>query len=189
MKIRESGMPERELWESFFDPLNILASLGVGRQVVDAVEFGCGYGTFTIPAARAIGGVIHAFDIEPEMVRRTQAEAARQGLGNVRTVLRDFLAEGTGLPDASVDYAMLFNILHLEEPAALLQEGRRILKNGGRLGVIHWNHDPRTPRGPAMEIRPQPEDCIRWAQNAGFCDPLRFDLQPYHYGVLLRTRG
>lgn len=24
MKIRESGMPERELWEDFFDPVKIL---------------------------------------------------------------------------------------------------------------------------------------------------------------------
>lgn len=26
----------------------------------------------------------------------------------------------------------------------------------GRLGIMHWNHDPATPRGPSMTIRPRP---------------------------------
>jgi ubiquinone/menaquinone biosynthesis C-methylase UbiE len=53
-----------------------------------------------------------------------------------------------------VDYAMLFNILHAEQPERLLREARRILAPHGLLGIIHWNYDPSTPRGPSMEIRP-----------------------------------
>ncbi len=44
---------------------------------------------------------------------------------------------------------MLFNILHAAESGALLAEARRVLKVGGKLGVMHWNYDPTTPRGPA----------------------------------------
>jgi len=185
MKIRESGMPERKLWESFFDPVKILSTLDLNSQAQDVVEFGCGYGTFTIPAAKIIKGKIYALDIDPEMMRMTNEEANENGLKNVQTILRDFIKKGSGLPDESIDYVMLFNILHLENPLILINEARRVLKNGGMLGIIHWNYDPTTPRGPSMDIRPKPQDCIRWAKSAGFSDPRQYDLKPCHYGVTL----
>ena len=186
MKIRESGMPQREMWEKFFDPLKIFARLGINKQTIDVAEFGCGYGTFTIPAAKIVKGKIYAFDIEPDMIRMTDEEAKKQGLNNVQSVLRDFITEGSGLPDESVDYVMLFNILHLEKPIVLLREAKRILRAGGKLGIIHWNYDPATPRGPSMDIRPKPEDCLRWAQSAGFTEPVQYDLKPYHYGIVMK---
>jgi ubiquinone/menaquinone biosynthesis C-methylase UbiE len=185
MKIRESGMPERDMWEKFFNPARILASLSINSQTGDVAEFGCGYGTFTIPAAKVIKGKIYALDIEPDMIRITNEKAKKNGLNNVQAVLRDFMAEGSGLPDGSVDYVMLFNILHLEKPAILINEAKRILRDGGKLGIIHWNYDPTTPRGPSMDIRPKPEDCIRWAESAGFSKSARHDLKPYHYGIIL----
>ena len=185
MKIRESGMPERDMWEKFFSPAKVLTMLGIDNQMGDIAEFGCGYGTFTIPAAKIIKGEIHALDIEPDMIRITDEEANRNGLSNVRTVLRDFMTEGSGLPDGSVDYVMLFNILHLEKPMVLINEAKRLLREGGKLGIIHWNYDPTTPRGPSMEIRPKPEQCIQWAEKAGFINPIHYDLKPYHYGIVL----
>lgn len=185
MKIRESGMPERERWNTFFNPAEILATLGLNSQTVDVAEFGCGYGTFTIPAAKVIKRKIYALDIEPDMIRITKEEAEKLGLDNVQTILRDFMAEDSGLPDESVDYVMLFNILHLEKPMILINEAKRILKNGGKLGIIHWNYDPTTPRGPSMDIRPKPEDCLTWAESAGFSGAVRYDLKPYHYGIVL----
>ncbi len=181
-------MPEREMWERFFDPVKILTMLGINSQTGDVAEFGCGYGTFTIPAAKIIKGKIYAMDIEPEMIRITREEAKKNGLSNVQTVLLDFITEGSGLKDGSVDYAMLFNILHLEKPMVLINEARRILKAGGKLGIIHWNYDPATPRGPSINIRPKPEDCIKWAEEAGFRNPIRYDLKPYHYGIVLEKK-
>ena len=186
MKIRESGMPEREMWENFFDPKKILATLGIDKQTTDVAEFGCGYGTFTIPAAKIIKGEIYALDVEPAMIRITSEAAEKQGLNNVQTVLCDFMANGSGLPDENVDYVMLFNILHLENPAVLLKEAYRILSKKGRLGIIHWNYDPTTPRGPSMDIRPKPEQCIQWARECGFAHSRQHDLKPYHYGIVVR---
>ena len=123
------------------------------------------------------------------MIRITREVAEKQGLSNVQTVLRDFVAEGTGLNNESVDYVMLFNILHIEDPGALLREAWRILRRGGKLGIIHWNYDPATPRGPSMDIRPKPEQCIQWAREAGFSGPVQYDLKPYHYGIVLTKQG
>ena len=185
MKLRESGMPDEAWWETFFDPEFILSSLGLDERVVDVVEFGCGYGTFTLPAARLVSGQVHAFDIDQEMIARAAARAADAGIENVRPHLCDLGADGSGLPDEGVDYVMLFNILHAEHPLPLLGEAHRILRPRGKLGIIHWNYDPTTPRGPSMAIRPRPEQCQGWAEEAGFrlLIPL-VDLPPYHYGIL-----
>jgi SAM-dependent methyltransferase len=188
MKVRDSGMPEEEMWSDFFDPEKILRIFGLDRGIKDIVEFGCGYGTFTLAAAKLASGTVHALDIEPEMVEIVRGKCRQTGIDNVRAAVRDFVAGGTGLSSGSVEAALLFNILHHEEPVALMKEALRILKPGGRMAVIHWNYDPTTPRGPAMEIRPRPEQCIAWGQAAGFTisEQEQFDLPPYHYGLLFR---
>ena len=68
MKVRESGMPEEAYWESLFDVPLILDRLGIDARLRDVVEFGCGYGTFTIPVARRISGTLRTFDIDQAMV-------------------------------------------------------------------------------------------------------------------------
>ena len=100
--------------------------------------------------AKVIKGKIYALDIEPDMIRITDEEVKKHGLRNVQTVLHDFMIEGSGLPNESMDYVMLFNILHLEKPMFLINE-----------------------------------DCIKWAESAGFKGTVRYDLKPYHYGIVL----
>ena len=55
---------------------------------------------------------------------------------------------------------------------------------------MHWNHDSATPRGPSMDIRPKPDQCLDWAEQVGFrlLVPGKIDLPPYHYGWLLEKR-
>jgi SAM-dependent methyltransferase len=187
MKVRESGMPEERVWNSFYSPDSILDELGLTCNIRDAADLGCGYGTFAIPAAKRIQGTLHGFDVDPDMIESTRRFAEQQDVGNMRPYLRDFMADGTGLPDASVDYVMLFNILHAEDPVGLLSEAFRILHDGGSVGIMHWNYDPETPRGPPMNIRPRPEQCVRWAESAGFIIARRhIALPPYHYGIAAR---
>jgi SAM-dependent methyltransferase len=187
MKTRESGMPDEATWAGFFSPEATLRKLGLHEASGSVVDFGCGYGTFSIPAARVVGGTVFAIDIDQTMVDATRIKAAADGLTNVSTIRRDFVADGTGLPDASVGYAMLFNILHCEHPGVLLGEARRVLSPGGTLAIIHWNPDPATPRGPSMPIRPTPDHCRALAISAGFAPggPQPIDLPPYHYGLML----
>jgi len=185
MKVRDSGMPDELMWQQFFDASLILKTFGINNNVNDLAEFGCGYGTFTITAARCVRGVVYAFDIETDLVRMVRNKSHVLGLKNIRAVERDFVCLGTGLSNGSVDAALLFNVLHHEEPVALMAEAWRILRPGGLLAVIHWNHDPTTPRGPGLEIRPRPEQCIVWGETAGFSynEHNLFDFPPYHYGL------
>lgn len=109
-------------------------------------------------------------------------------MSSIRAEQRDFLADGTGHPDASMDYAMLFNILHVETPVALLREAHRILVPGGKVGVIHWRGDVQTPRGPSLDIRPTPDQCRAWGEEVGL-DFLRYEALkccPWHWGMVMR---
>ena len=175
-------MPPEEMWQSFFDPQTILSKLGLTSDCECVVDFGCGYGTFAIPAATLVRGTVHALDIEPEMVAITSRKAAH--LSNVKVTQRDFVETGSGLPSGSADYVMLFNILHASESAALLAEAKRILRSGGKLGVMHWNYDPSTPRGPSMSTRLRPQQCLDMVREAGFTVGELIDLPPYHYGFV-----
>jgi predicted methyltransferase len=122
-------------------------------------------------------------------VARVRRRAGDAGLSNVRAEVRDFVGQGTGRPSQSVDHAMVYNLLHLEEPVRLLKEAYRILRPGGVVSIIHWKHDASTPRGPSMSIRPRPAQCRSWAEAAGFVFMRDQDLSAcceYHYGLLLR---
>ena len=52
------------------------------------------------------------------MVAATVAKASAAYLSNVFTGVRDFVADVCG----EAGYAMLFNILHIEDPVGLLRE-------------------------------------------------------------------
>lgn len=188
MKGRESGMPDEAYWASFFDHETILDRLLVTRDgCYNVVEFGCGYGTFSLPAAKRTRGTVTALDIDPVMVESVAERAKADGLLNLRTELRDFVEHGTGVPDSSQGHAMVFNLLHIENPLALLQEAYRTLRPGAILSVIHWRCDIEMPRGPPLAIRPKPEQCASWLSETGFDSVVHVDLgasAPYHYGLL-----
>ena len=184
MKVAESGMPEEKLWETFFKPEDLLRKMGLSKKVKDVADFGSGYGTFTLPAAKIVSGTVYGIDLEKTMVDLLKDRARKAGLQNIKPILRDIDLEGSGLKDDSVDYVMLFNILHGNHAENILKEAHRILKSGGVAAVIHWKYDPTTPRGPPMEIRLRPEQILQKAEMARFKLKKKLDLKPYHCGLI-----
>ncbi len=189
MKLRESGMPEEAYWETLFDVGLILDRLGIDARLRDVVELGCGYGTFTLPVARRIAGVVRTFDIEPEMVARTRQRAAEAKLANIVCERRDVLADGFGVADESQDACLLFNILHCQEPEILLSMAARAVHPLGWVLVVHWRYDPATPRGPGLQIRPRPDQIREWARQTCLleADSPVLDLPPWHYGIRFQS--
>jgi ubiquinone/menaquinone biosynthesis C-methylase UbiE len=117
-------------------------------------------------------GTVYAIDLDPGMVAATAARAASLGLGNVRTVERDFDADGTGLPDRSVRFAMLFNLLHTEAPLRMLREARRVLAPGGKLAIITGYTTPQRRAGPSSAFARVPSSVAagsgRWGLRSWF---------------------
>jgi tRNA A58 N-methylase Trm61 len=102
-----------------FDVGLILARLEIDARLRNVIEMGCGYGTFTIPVARRISGLLRTFDIDSTMVERVRQRASSAGVCNVLYSVRDVLAEGFGEKAPIQDACLLFNILHGEEPVRL----------------------------------------------------------------------
>ncbi|EMJ99199.1 MULTISPECIES: class I SAM-dependent methyltransferase [unclassified Leptospira] len=188
MKVRDSGMPEAAYWDTLFDVPLILERMDLLLVEGNIIEFGSGYGTFTLPLAEKNKSSILALEIEPELVRDLKEKAELMDHKGISVLERDIISSGTGLKENSADYVMIFNLLHYEDPVSILKEAFRILKPRGVAGIVHWNYDPNTPRGPKMEIRPKPEDIHRWAIEAGFKigSEKPIDLPPYHYGFIAK---
>ena len=115
------------------NPRKSLAKAGL-RKGMSVVDYGCGPGSFTIPAAELAGqkGKVFAVDIHPLAIRAVRQKASRKGLQNVETVL----VEGydTGIGESSIDRVLLIDTIHLiEDPDALFREIHRMLKPDGLL--------------------------------------------------------
>ena len=179
-------MPAEDMWASFFNIELILSELLINTKINDLVEIGCGYGTFTIPSAKKISGNLYAFDIEEEMIDIVTQKLNNESVSNVILEHRDILTQTTGLADNSVDYVMLFNILHHESPTEFINEAYRILRSNGQVGIIHWRSDVETPRGPHLTIRPKPDQillCVDKQKFSLYKAPMV--LMPYHFGLIL----
>lgn len=119
-----------------------LAGLRPGDQVLD---IGCGAGAVTIRSARAVapGGQVTGIDLSDGMLRRTIAEAAARGLGNV-TVRRGDASRPPFAP-GSFGAALASLVLYLlPEPAVALRRWLEVLQPGGTM-AFSWGirPDPR----------------------------------------------
>lgn len=181
-------MPDEAYWETLFDLPLVLRRLGIDGRLGDVAEFGCGYGTFTIPVARAISGTLYTSDIDPAMVARTTERAADLPAGKLVCQVRDEMEQGFGV--TGVDAALLFNILHCDEPVALFHHAASAVRPGGHVLVIHWRYD-QTPRGPSLDIRPRPDQIVEWAHETGRLEVEGdvIDLPPWHYGWRFRVQS
>lgn len=185
MKYRESGMPVEEMWEEFFDPKQVLQSLQVTKDIKKFIDIGCGYGTFLIPASNIISGVAIGVDIDNDYLTLCKQRIEDNNITNIHLLngdISNFEDDKKNMLQ-NADYITMFNILHCEEPLKLIRQSIKLLKKGGKIGVIHWIHED-TPRGPSLDIRPKPETIIDWAESLGLKLIKQVQLPPYHFGIL-----
>lgn len=181
-------MPEEALWATFFHADTALARLWPDPHG-DLVELGCGFGTFTLAAARSTKGRVTALDIDPEMIATVKAKAGVLGLTNIHALEHDFVAGDLGVAPGSQAHVMIYNLLHMEQPVQLLRKAYEALEADGTVSVMHWRSDVPTPRGPPMTIRPTAEHCAAWLAEASFAQIEHVDLSgscPFHYGLIAR---
>jgi ubiquinone/menaquinone biosynthesis C-methylase UbiE len=120
--------------------LELLKDLGVKQgQVV--LDFGCGAGTYAIPAARIVGkGKVYALDKNKGTLDELMHKAELAGICNLERKEQNG-ERGIDLPDRSVDTVLLFDVLHsyyfprTADRRKLLEEVRRICKKGARVLV------------------------------------------------------
>lgn len=155
MKILES-QPER------YDRGITLLSLGTAdrarrRLIHDAVqpgmqvlEVGCGTGALTILAARK-GAEVVAFDVSGPMLAMARHKIESAGISDRVRLEERGVAGMDALEDESFDLVaatLVFSELSADERAWTLRHAFRVLRPGGRLGLV----DEVTPEGRAGKL-------------------------------------
>lgn len=105
------------------------------------LDLGAGNGLFTLPLAEASGTTVYAVDIEPRMLALLEARAAEHTLDSIVTIAGS--AEQLPLPRSSVDAFTAGFVLHeVERRQTAIAELARVVKPGGRGGVVEWAEKP-----------------------------------------------
>jgi len=126
------------LWRGLYSERKIIKKWGEVNLVQEGqtfLDFGCGTGSFTIPAARQVteSGKVYALDCFPRQLEAVEARSKREGLNNIITILSD---GETNLPDQCIDVIWLCDVIHeIKERRPLLEEFHRVLRNDGVLAV------------------------------------------------------
>ncbi len=120
----------------------IVEEIGIqsGNVVLD---YGCGLGSFSIPAAKIVGerGKVYALDIHPLAIKRTKKKAQKKGLTNMEFIHSDC---DTSLNNESVDVVLFYDMLEsLLTPQKQLEELHRVLKSEGILCAKDMHSDDK----------------------------------------------
>jgi ubiquinone/menaquinone biosynthesis C-methylase UbiE len=134
-----------------------------GQKVLD---FGCGEGHYTIPAAKIVGrqGKVYALDKEEEILSRLMGTAKSERLKNIEIEKTSGKLE-IGLKDGSMDVVLSYDVLHyIDEKGRIFGEFARVLKPKGLLFVYPKHH--KTDSYPLMDMGL--EDIIREIKSKNF---------------------
>lgn len=152
------------------------------------VHLGCGAGFYLIPAAKLVGkdGKVVGVDIRPDMLAEVMSRAAREGVAEIVHVVRANLEtpQGSALNNASADWVLIANILHLANPEKILLEAKRLVKPSGMIVVVEWD-TIATLLGPPSGKRVAKKDVVDLVEKTGLDLRGEFRPSPYHYGLLL----
>ena len=138
---------EREMEEA---PEKALDAIGL-KPGMTVADIGAGTGYFTLRMAQRVGagGKVYANDIQSEMLEKLRANAQREKLTNIETVLG---AEADPkLPPEKMDVVLLVDVYHeFSQPQQMLQHIRASMKADGRLILLEYRKED-----PAVPIRPE----------------------------------
>jgi demethylmenaquinone methyltransferase / 2-methoxy-6-polyprenyl-1,4-benzoquinol methylase len=127
-RVMTAGLDQR--WRK----ATVRAAVRPGNRVLDAC---CGTGDLAVAAGKAGAAEVIGLDFSARMLER-----ARRKAPGVEFVQGDVLS--LPFPDAAFDSAVVgFGVRNVEDLAAALRELRRVLKPGGRLGILEITR----PRG------------------------------------------
>jgi SAM-dependent methyltransferase len=132
-----------------------------GEAILDV---GCGSGALDRLLAKRFGdgNPITATDVNPFLLREAAALAAEDGVGG-RITFREGNAERLPFPDASFDHAFTVTVLEECDADLALRELFRVVRPGGRVGVIvraidmpqWWHLDLPDPIRRKADVPPQ----------------------------------
>lgn len=168
----------------FLNPEKILKELKLSPNMV-AADFGSGSGGWAIPLAKKLeDGKVYAIDILREPLSALKSKANAEKIYNIVTLLGDVESEkGSKLLSNSCDLVLMTNLLfEVDDKKKVLEEGKRVLKDGGKILIVDWKKDnPLTPRIEWISI----EKVKEIAKELNFKIEKEFEAGLYHWGLIL----
>lgn len=151
-------------------------------------DFGCGSGHYTLACAKVVTktGTVYALDIQQDLLKSVKSSADLNNFRNVEIIWADLEApEGSHLVKDSVDVVIVSNLLfQAENRGQIAKEAFRVLKNGGRAGVIEWDVSEKGKFGPALSQRISKEKSQALFLQEGFRLEKEFQPGDNHYGLI-----
>ena len=124
--------------------IELLERIGIrGGQTI--LDFGCGYGIYTIPVAKIVGaqGRVYALDKDKDALDALMQKARSACLINIERM--ETSGElGIELADGTIDMVLLLDVFHsfyfpeVEDRRRLLGEIRRVMKPSAFLSISVW---------------------------------------------------
>ena len=151
----------REAFHARNDVVKAMA-LKPGETIADV---GAGTGIYTRLFAQAVGptGTVTATDLAPKFLSYIAANAAKDGLKNVRTLQAG--DRTSNLSPSSVDVIFHSDVYHhFEYPMIMNADLRRALKPGGRLYVLEMEKEG----GNTTHVRAPKDAVIAEIEKSGF---------------------
>ncbi|MBL7197679.1 MAG: methyltransferase domain-containing protein [Candidatus Omnitrophica bacterium] len=114
-----------------------LKEIGIKEKQI-VLDFGCGQGHYTIPAARIVGkaGKVYAVDKDRGVLDELMKIVESTGLENIEPSKTEKELKVPNIDDESIDTILLYDIIHLvSDRNKLYKEVYRILKSSGLLSI------------------------------------------------------
>jgi len=129
--------------------LKLVQKIGV-RHGMTVVDMGCGQGGFTVSLAKTVGkkGKVLAVDVSDEYLAEFMDRLNKHGVkGVVAFIQADAVNLKDVLRDESADVVASYRLLEeLKQPktmAGVVKEMARIVKKGGKIGIIELCTEPK----------------------------------------------
>ncbi|XOB46807.1 MAG: class I SAM-dependent methyltransferase [Candidatus Nealsonbacteria bacterium] len=173
---------EKVKWKNmaFLNPSRVLDMLDLKESFV-AADFGSGSGGWVIPLAKRLKqGKVYAIDILEEPLSALKSKIRLEKILNIETIKSD-VERTSKLLGNSCDLVLMTNLFfEVDDKKKVMEEGKRVLKKGGKLLVVDWKED--SPLGPGKKV--SPEEIKKMAKETGLELEKEFSAGVYHWGLI-----
>jgi len=146
------------------------------RQSV--LDFGCGQGHYTIPAAKIVGskGKVYAFDKDKNALSELEEMTRRFSLKNIELINGD---TKVSLEDNSVDVVLCYDVIHyMKNRTPIYDEAYRVLKPEGFFSLYPKHHKDDYPLMELASLRLGA--VIKEVEKSGFALKDKLSIECFH---------
>ncbi len=190
MSWEKASWLEREGRAETEKPELVVAAMDL-RAGMTVAEIGAGTGYFSRRLGKAVGptGKVYAEDIQPQMLDLLKGYTAKEGIGNITTILGT--ETDPKLPAHAVDRILLVDVYHeFQKPEPMLARLRESLAPGGTVTLVEYRLEGDSAAYINIKHRMSVDQVLSEWTAAGFLLVNRIETLPaQHIFIFSARRG